>query len=316
MTDLRTGRVVRVDAKVCHVEVDGEVLLASPRGSLFEELEGRKNPIAVGDLVEISLDGDPVGIERVLERRNYLGRRASSHDPREQVLVANVDQLFVVGSLAQPGFSSNRTDRILAACCWHEIPAHLVLNKIDLAREGELGRIRATYEAIPIDVIETCAKDGRGVDELAAAMAGKVSVFYGASGAGKSTLLNRMQPGLDIREGKVSKYWKAGRHTTSHSQLHALDSGGWAIDTPGIRVFRLHELRRCDVRDLFPDFEPFQTNCKFPNCTHDHEPDCAVFDAVDAEELAASRYSSYLEMLEEVDPETALDEDAPPSDDE
>ncbi len=303
MSELRTGRVVRVDAKVVHVEVEGEVFHASPRGSLFEDLAGRKNPIAVGDLVKVSTDGDPVGVESVLERRNYLGRVASAHDPREQVLVANVDQLFVIGSLSKPGFSSNRTDRIMAACVWHEIPAILVLNKIDLVDPDELDAIEDTYVASGVDVIRSCALDGRGVQELSARMKDRVSVFYGASGAGKSTLLNRIQPGLNIREGKVSKYWKAGRHTTSYSQLHHLDVGGWAIDTPGIRVFRLYDVNAAELRDLFPDFEAFANDCRFPNCTHDHEPECAVWDAVDDGRLASSRYASYVEMLDEMNPE-------------
>ena len=306
-SDARIGRVVRVDAKVVVVDLGEETVQATPRGSLFEDLGGRKNPIAVGDQVELSLDGDPPGVERVLPRRNYLGRTASSHDPREQVLVANVDQLFIIGSVAKPGFSSNRTDRILAACVWHEIPAVLVLNKIDLADEEYVEELRATYEQIPITVLATCAKDGRGVDQLAERMRDCVSVFYGPSGAGKSTLLNAIQPGLKIKEGKISKYWQQGKHTTTRSTFHPLDMGGYAIDTPGIRVFRLHDLQREEVRDLFPDFAKFQKYCRFPNCTHDHEPDCEVFDAVDQEDLAASRYASYVELLDEVDPDNAYE---------
>lgn len=299
--------MIRVDAKVCLIDVDGETIQASPRGSLFEDLGGRKNPLAVGDFVELSFDGDPVGIETVLPRKNYLGRTASSHDPREQVLVSNVDQLFLIGSLQSPGFSSNRTDRILAACVWHEIPAVLVLNKIDLVHPEDIEDIRNTYRSIPIDVIATCATDGRGVEELGDRLRDKVSVFYGPSGAGKSTLLNKIQPGLNIKEGKISKYWSTGKHTTSRSTLHPLDMGGYVVDTPGIRVFRLHELERERVRDLFPDFKPYQKYCRFPNCTHDHEPDCMVFDAVDSEELAASRYASYVELLDEVDPDNAYE---------
>jgi len=302
MSELETGRVVRVDAKVCHVDVGGRRIQAAPRGSLFEVRGRAKNPIAVGDLVRVDAGSDPASIEEVLERRNYLGRTASSHDPREQVLVANVDQLFVIGSIKSPRFSSSRTDRILAACVWHDIPAILVLNKIDLAPADDLASIRRTYEAIPIDVLETCAKDGRGVEQLAARLEGRVSVFYGPSGAGKSSLLNHIQPGLKIKEGNISNFWKQGKHTTSFSSLHELDLGGYVVDTPGIRVFRLHELGRGEVRGLFPDFERFQKDCHFPDCTHDHEPDCAVFEAVERGELAASRYASYVEMLDEVDP--------------
>lgn len=299
MTSERTGRVIRVDAKVVHVEVEGEVIQAAPRGQLFEALDHQKNPIAVGDQVRVSLDGDPVGVEEVLPRRNYLGRTASSHDPREQVLVANVDQLFVINAVRKPEFSSHRTDRILAACEWHEIPTVLVLNKVDLAPEEETARLRKTYESIPVPILETCAKDGRGVEEMIEMMRGKVSVFYGPSGAGKSTLVNWIQPGLKLREGKISNYWKQGKHTTSYSQLHALDIGGWVVDTPGIRVFRLYEVGKPVVRDLFPDFARYHGECRFDGCSHDHEPDCAVRAAVDAGALADTRYASYLEMLDE-----------------
>ena len=309
MSAFETGRVVRVDAKVCHVEVGEKTILAVPRGSLFEDLRGQKNPIAVGDLVHVSLDGDPVGVEEVLPRRNYLGRTASSHDPREQVLVANVDQLFIVSSIARPGFSSNRTDRILAACVWHEIPAVLVLNKIDLAGSAELSEVRETYERIPIDVIETCALDGRGVDVLAERLRDSVSVLYGPSGAGKSSLLNQIQPGLKLKEGRISSYWKQGKHTTAFSKLHRLDLGGHVVDTPGIRVFRLHGLERSEVRDLFPEFAPYHPRCRFPDCTHDHEPGCAVLEAAEEGELALSRYASYIDMLNEIDPDRGLEDD-------
>jgi ribosome biogenesis GTPase len=299
MHEFATGRVVRTDAKVCHVEIGDKVLLCAPRGKLFEGLE-QKNPIAVGDLVQVDLEGNPCSIEGVLPRRNWLGRTASSHDPREQVLVANVDRLFVIGSLGKPGFSSNRTDRILAACAWHGIPAALVINKVDLAREGDLDALRASYAGANVEWHETCALDRRGVDRLAERLRGAVNVFYGASGAGKSSLINAIQPGLKLKVGKISKFWDAGKHTTAHSQLIPLAQGGWVIDTPGIRTFRLHRLSVGELRGLFPEIVRFQDRCKFPDCSHDHEPDCAVFDAVEQEELPATRYGSYLEMLDEL----------------
>lgn len=294
------GRVVRADAKVFHVDVDGRTLLAAPRGKLFEELGARKNPVAVGDLVELDVSTQPASVEAVLPRRNYLGRTASARDGREQVLVANVDRLFVVASLAKPGFSSNRSDRILAACRWHDIPAVLVLNKIDLGRPGEAADIRATYERAGVEVLETCALDGRGVAALREALADRTSVLYGASGAGKSSLLNAIQPDLALRVGKISRYWATGKHTTSFSQLHGLAGGGYVIDTPGIRVFRLHDLSAGELRGLFPEFAPFASRCRFPDCSHDHEPGCAVFPAVESGELPHTRFASYLEMLDEL----------------
>jgi ribosome biogenesis GTPase len=151
-------------------------------------------------------------------------------------------------------------------------------------------------------VLETSAKTGVGTERLREQMLDKVSVLYGASGAGKSSLLNRLEPALALAVGKISKYWDSGKHTTSYSKLHELSFGGWVIDTPGIRVFRLHGSTVTDLRGLFREFEPYQADCHFPDCTHDHEPDCAVFAAVEAGEIAPSRYASYTEMLDELEP--------------
>ena len=303
------GRVMRADARVYHVEVDGHVRQFAPRGKLFDDkADNVKNPVAVGDRVRVRLDGDPPYVEEVLARRNSLSRVASSHDPREQVLCANVDQLFVVASVAKPKFSSNRTDRILAACEYEEIPTHLVLNKVDLDKHREAEEIEATYRAARVEVHHTCATNGDGLDALRPLLKGKVSVFYGASGAGKSTILNTLQPGLDLRTGKISRYWDQGKHTTTFSQLHHLPAtDGWVVDTPGVRVFRLFGINKAELRDLFPEFAPFQERCRFQNCSHDHEPDCAVFEAVEAGAIAPTRYASYVEILDELAP--------PPEDD-
>jgi len=302
MANARTGRVVRTDAKVCHVDIGGRIVQAAPRGKLFEDLGPRRNPVAVGDHVRLELEGDQASIEEVLPRRNYLGRLASSHDPREQVLVANVDRLFVVGSVANPGFSSNRTDRILAACVWHDIPAALVLNKIDLVEPEAVEAVRTTYADAGFPVFATSATRGDGLEELRGELRGKLSAFSGASGVGKSSLLNALQPGLKLKVGKISRFWETGRHTTNAAQLHALDFGGWVIDTPGIRVFRLHGVTSGELRGLFPEFARFREGCRYADCTHTHEPECAVVEALERGEIAATRYASYLEMREEVAP--------------
>ncbi len=309
----KIGRVIRTDAKVCHVDFDGEVMLCAPRGKLFETRGAQRNPIAVGDMVRVDMGGDPKGIEEVLPRRNRLGRMSSMHDPREQVLVANVDKLYIVGSLAKPGFSSNRTDRVLAACQWYGVPAALILNKIDLDKHGDAPAIRKTYEDIGLEVLDTCATSGQGIEALRERLKGRVSAFYGASGVGKSSLLNALQPDLKLKIGKISKFWDQGKHTTTHSQLIPLEFGGYVIDTPGVRSFRLHDAKPEQLRGMFPEFARFQGACRFPDCSHDHEPECGVFAAVERGQIAPSRFASYIEMLDELRKAPAPD-DAPVSD--
>lgn len=314
MTDATTGRVLRGDAKSYLVEIAGETRSFVPRGKLFDSKDEHiKNPVVVGDLVRVSLDGEP-GVEEVLPRRNYLPRVASSHDPRQQILFANVDQLFLVASVAKPTFSSNRADRILAACRYHEIPAHLILNKIDLDKDGQARAIARTYERAGVEVLPLCATEARGLEPLAARMRAKTSAFYGGSGAGKSTLLNALEPGLALKTGKISKYWDQGKHTTTHSQMHRLPSlDAWVIDTPGIRVFRLVDMNQAELRDCYPELAPFAARCRFgASCSHDHEPGCAVFEAVEAGELAPTRFASYLEILDELVPPPEDDTPVPP----
>ena len=303
MTELLEGRVLRLDAKVCQVDLGDRVILAAPRGALFEHLDGVKNPIAVGDQVLINPVGDPVHVHEVLPRRNHLSRVASSHDPREQVLFANVDQLLCFGSIKKPKFSSNRADRILAACRYHEIPAVLILNKIDLDKKGLAAEIEATYHAAGVEVLLTSVETGEGVDEVTELLRGKTTALYGASGVGKSSLLNRIDPALQLKVGHISSHWAQGRHTTTYSQLHPIASlDAWIVDTPGIRVFRLHDVNTAELRDLFPEFAAYAGRCHFPDCTHTHEPDCAVLDAVEDEELSVNRFASYIEMHDEAEP--------------
>ena len=294
------GRVVRTNAKVCHVEIEGRIVQAAPRGKLFEVRGPQKNPVVVGDFVRVDPSSSPAGLEEVLPRRNRLGRTASMHDPREQVLVANVDRLFIVSAIENPKFSSNRVDRILAASFWYEVPATIVLNKLDLDRRGDAREIAKTYEALGVDVLLTCVTSGEGIAQLRERLAGRVSALHGASGVGKSSLLNAIQPGLRLKVGKISKFWDGGKHTTSFAQLHALDGGGWVIDTPGLRTFRLHEADPAALRGMLPEFARFQGACRYPDCSHDHEPECAVFAAVERGDIAASRFASYVDMLDEL----------------
>ena len=294
------GRVVRLDAKQVHVALDAQIVPCVPRGRLFEDLAGRKNPMAVGDLVRVERDGDSAGVAEVMPRRNYLSRVASMHDPREQILFANVDQLLVIASVRNPLFSSVRVDRILTACCWHGIPAALVLNKIDLDKKRGSVKIEETYRLAGYRVLLTSTKSGSGLGDLRELLLGKVSALYGGSGVGKSSLLNALQPNLGLAEGKISSYWDSGKHTTSFSRWIELAGIGSVIDTPGVRSFRAHGMHAGDLRGAFPEFAGPAALCRFPDCSHDHEPGCAVREALDKGQIAASRYASYVELLDEV----------------
>ncbi len=294
------GRVVRLDAKQAHVALGAQIVPCVPRGRLFEDLAGRKNPMAVGDLVRVEREGDAAGIAEVLPRRNYLSRVASMHDPREQILFANVDQLLVIASVRNPLFSSMRVDRILSACSWHGIPAMLVLNKIDLDKKRGSAKLEETYRLAGYRVLLTSTKTGSGLGDLRDLLLGKVSALYGGSGVGKSSLLNAIQPSLGLAEGRISAYWDSGQHTTSFSRWIELEGLGSVIDTPGVRSFRAHGMHADDLRGAFPEFAAPAALCRFPDCSHDHEPGCAVREALDKGQIAASRYASYVELLDEV----------------
>lgn len=295
------GTVVRVDARQCEVELDGRELPALLRGRLFESAREDRLPVAVGDRVRLAQEGEEYAIEEVLPRRNFFARRAAGEDLRRQILAANVDQVVCVCSFGYPPFSSVTADRILCAAHFHDIPAVLVLNKTDKARRRQVEAIRATYEAAGYRVLPTSAKRGEGIEELAACLRDRVSVFYGLSGTGKSSLLNCIEPGLGLRTREVSAALRSGRHTTTFARLYRLRMGGAVIDTPGVRVFRPYGIPPHELRLHFPEFVEPGRRCRFPACLHREEPDCAVRAAVEAGELPESRWRSYLEILEELE---------------
>lgn len=297
---MRTGLVVRIDAKRCHVEVDGEVLLLSPRGKLFREKGRSRNPIAVGDRVRVTLDGSGGGsIDEVLPRRSQLARQSAGEGRQEQVLVANVDRALVVASVEDPPLLPGLVDRILAGAERGDIDACLVLNKIDLV-EGVPGW-QGFYEALGYTVHLTSALRGDGIEELREILQGHITVFCGPSGAGKSSLLNSVQPGLSLRVGEISSRWREGKHTTTHSSLLTLGIGGHVVDTPGLRNFGLFDLEPRDLAPLFREFLPHLSSCSFRDCLHRQEPDCAVIAERDAKRISESRYASYLEILADIE---------------
>jgi ribosome biogenesis GTPase len=294
--------VTRVDARQCEVMVNGEIISALLRGKLFENLGDDKNPVTVGDYVEVSREGHDWAIDSVIERRNTFSRRvAGEESDRRQLLAANIDQVVIVNSIGIPPFSSMVADRILATCSFAGIPATLVLNKADKGKRGKMKKIVNSYNDSGAQMIITSAVDGTGVEELRELLANKTSVLYGLSGVGKSTLMNRLDGNLEIKTREVSGALRSGRHTTTHSQWYPITGGGAVIDTPGVRKFRPFGIPPNDLRIHFADLHSFGKDCVYDDCTHREEPECKVLDALQNDQIAASRYRSYIAILEELE---------------
>jgi ribosome biogenesis GTPase len=290
------GRVLRTAGGIYYVQVGGQTLECALRGRLKrEEGIGR---VAVGDEVELEkLPGGCV-IVRLLPRRTRLSRR-SPDGRREQIIAANVDGLAAVFSVAEPDPVFALLDRFLVLAESNGIGAFVVVNKVDLSSEGQARRQFGDYEGIGYEVVYTSAKRGDGIAELRGRLAGRTTLFVGPSGVGKTSLLNAMQPGLGLRVGGVSRKPRRGRHTTVAASLQPLDVGGYVLDTPGLGQLCFWEVQDRGLDRCFPEFEPFLGGCRFTDCSHVHEPGCAIVEAVESGRIARSRYESYVRILEE-----------------
>ena len=262
--------------------------------------------VAVGDQVTISLNDDGTGaIEEVAPRRAVLSRTRPSAEARrlisdqEQVLVANPDQLVFVFSIKSPSPSLRKLDRFLTVAEMNDLPTIICINKIDLAELDKTREKFQLYADIGYRVIYTSAKDGIGVDELKACLHDKITVFAGSSGVGKSSLLNAIQPGLGLKVNQVSDATGKGLHTTRYAELIPLEGGGYVADTPGIRGLALFDLEPSELDAYFREIAPLVPDCQFSDCTHQHEPKCAVLAAVKDGRISKQRYVSYLRLREE-----------------
>ena len=284
-----------------------ELFPAVLRGKVRLERSGATNPVAVGDRVRYELDGPaneehPAVITEILPRDNYIIRRSTNLSRQSHVIAANLDQAVIVVSLLFPEIKLPFLDRILVTCEVYKIPVLIALNKVDLYREDFpdlVAAFRNIYEGAGYPVLEVSARTGEGVDVLRERCQGRINLFSGESGAGKSSLIKALDPTLNPKIGKISAAHLQGKHTTSLYEMYRLASGGFVIDTPGLRGFGLVDLEKEEISKYFPEMLQEMDNCRFVPCTHTHEPGCAVKAAVDAGRISAERYNSYLGMLEE-----------------
>ena len=263
------------------------------------------NTVAVGDHVTAGPPG-PDGtayITAISPRRNYIIRRASNLSKESHIIAANIDCAMLVAALAHPATSTTFIDRFLATATAYNVRALLVINKIDLLEDPEdhelLEAVEYLYRSIGYEVMSVSARTGEGMDALRERLRGKVTLVSGNSGVGKSTLINGLIPGLDLRTAEISAAHDTGMHTTTFSELFRLPGGGAIIDTPGVRGFGTIDFDKYEVAHYFPELFELSKDCRFGNCTHTHEPGCAVLAALDEGRIAASRYASYLSILDD-----------------
>ena len=260
------------------------------------------NPVAVGDLVRYEMDADKAQITEILPRRNYLIRRSTNLSRQAHIIAANLDRAFLVVSLYFPEIKLPFLDRLLVTCEVYGIHPVIVLSKVDLYRDAapeEVTHFHAIYEGAGYEVIDCSVVSGEGIGRLREEMRGRICLVSGESGVGKSSLIKALDPSLDPKTGQISAAHLQGKHTTSLYEMYSLASGGYVIDSPGIRGFGLVDLEKEEIAKYFPEMLKASADCRFTPCTHTHEPGCAVKAAVEEGVISPERYNSYLGMLEE-----------------
>ena len=303
MTDGRmTGVVMRATGSWYEVAGDGCRIRCRIRGRLRLRGVRSTNPVVVGDEVECLADenGDWTIVD-IRPRRNYVIRRASNLSKESHIIAANLDRALLLATLRSPATPPEFVDRFLVTCEAYKVPVTILLSKADLQDPGALEAFRAVYEGAGYEVVEVSTEDGRGIDRVRELLAGRTTLLSGNSGVGKSTLVRAIDPSLDIRTGEISESHGKGRHTTTFSTMYPLAGGGAVIDTPGIKGFGLLDIDDAELWHYFPEMLRTAAGCRFYNCTHTHEPGCAVAEAVRRGTIDAGRYESYLKILDEDD---------------
>jgi ribosome biogenesis GTPase len=280
---------------------DGRIVACTLKG-LFR-IKGLKatNPIAVGDRVNFELEGsENTGvIDRIVDRKNYIIRKSTKLSKTVHIIAANIDQLVLIVTLAYPRTSTGFIDRLLVTAEAYKIPAFIFFNKSDLFDQklkGDKDEIAGVYEKIGYPCREVSALKKTNLEALVTCLQGKTSLLAGHSGVGKSALINAIEPGLHLKTGSISDFSLKGKHTTTFAEMHHLSFGADIIDTPGIKEFGLVDFYRQELTHYFPEMFAVLNKCKFHNCTHTNEPECAVIKAVEAGDISSFRYENYLNI--------------------
>ncbi len=296
------GIVIESTGSWYKVDIDGAIHDCRTRGRLRLKGFRSTSPVVVGDRVEVEFTEAGEGmITSIDTRTNYIIRKASNLSKESHIIAANVDAAAIVATLAAPITAPEFIDRFLVTCEAYKVPAVIILNKIDTARNHpeELAAFRDIYTKAGYRIIECSALTGEGVEEVVELLRGKTTLLSGNSGVGKSTLVNAIEPNALAKTGEISEAHLQGKHTTTFSHVYPLSFGGRIIDTPGIRGFGLIDIKPEELYHYFPEIMAHSKGCKFYNCTHTHEPHCAVTEAVADGLISMSRYESYLKILDD-----------------
>lgn len=302
---MKKGLVTQSTGKWYKVDVNNELINCRLRGK-FRLSEGEvTNPIAVGDLVDITLSDDDTGtIERIYDRKNYIPRQATHGRRGEQILAANIDKAWVVVSIRKPKLKTGFIDRFLVICEAYQVDPGIIINKTDLAKNSDLQfitELEKIYRSLDYTVLLTSIHKPESLLKLEDELKDKTSVLIGPSGTGKTSLLNSIDSNLNLKTGEISDYSNKGKHTTTYARLIKLSKGGFIVDTPGIRELGLVQIEPYELSIFYPEMAVYRDDCKFYNCTHSHEPGCKVVEAFENGKIDPERYNSYLNILDSLD---------------